>query len=203
MTTPNAYDSPAKGADSDLDSISNRTNADLDLYLATTEDDDRECRNVKKRKCIARYISGKERGHYSSSLTINKKILPAGQTELFAAHLSTEALDDRPLKWVVDDQVRWSIFGPSVYEEILLIIHSKHFLSLKYPPSCLLLLMGSTPKYAIPTRKTIIKRIVSTYASRLNDMKSRLHALDFKVSLTYDVWTSEFTSRQRDYVNAD
>jgi hypothetical protein len=76
-----------------------------------------------------------------------------------------------------------------------LIIRSKHYLSLKYPRS---FVNGINPKYAIPTRKTITRRIVSTYASCLNYMKSRLHALDFKISLTYDVWTffSEFTLRQ-------
>ncbi|KAK9366885.1 hypothetical protein V1509DRAFT_641203 [Lipomyces kononenkoae] len=148
MATPEAYDSAAKGTGSDLDSVSKRTNADHELYFTTLENGDRECRNVKKRNCVAKYISRKERGHYSSQST----------------------QDDRLLKWIVDDQ---------------------QALSVVEVPSFKSFVNGINPKYAIPTRKTITRRILSTYASRLNDMKSRLQALDCKISLTYDVWTSK------------
>ncbi|KAK9348259.1 hypothetical protein V1522DRAFT_446326 [Lipomyces starkeyi] len=116
------------------------------------------------------------------------------QKELFAAHLSTKAQNDRLLKWIVDDHVRWSIFRTSVYEAN----YTQQAFSVVKVPSSRSFVNGINPKYAIPTRKTITRRIVSTYASCLNYMKSRLHALDFKISLTYDVWTffSEFTLRQ-------
>ncbi|KAK9336466.1 hypothetical protein V1521DRAFT_448739, partial [Lipomyces starkeyi] len=109
---------------------------------------------------------------FDADLRSTAKLL-IGQKELFAAHLSTKAQDDRLLKWIVDDQVRWT--SPFVVEV----------------PSFRSFVSGINPKYAIPSRKTITRRIVSTYYSRLNDMKSRLYALDCKVSLTYDVWTSK------------
>ncbi|KAK9233722.1 ribonuclease H-like domain-containing protein [Lipomyces kononenkoae] len=184
MVGSKAYDSPAESAGSDLHSVRKRTNADLELYFTKLENGGRECRNLKKRKCVAKYISGKERGRYgpgSSTSTLwshandcfdlgARKKLPAGQKELFAANLYTKAQDDRLLQWIVDDQQAFSVV------EV---------------PSFRSFINGINPKYTIPSRKTVTRRIVSTYASRLNDMKSLLHALDCKVSLTYDVWTSK------------
>ncbi|KAK9487462.1 hypothetical protein V1527DRAFT_481167 [Lipomyces starkeyi] len=157
------------------------------LNEQTTEDGNRECRNFKKRIWFAKFISGKESSSKPSSSTLLAHATTCFRLgarkvpqELVAAHLSTKAQNGRLLKWIVDDH---------------------------YPPSALLLMGSTQTQYAIPTRKTITRRIVSTYASCLNDMKSRLHALDSKVSWTYDVWTSKaklpYASVKVQYVDAD
>ncbi|KAK9250974.1 hypothetical protein V1507DRAFT_324377 [Lipomyces tetrasporus] len=140
----------------------------------------------------------KLRGHYSSKskTTVlwahattcfhlgNRRNLSSGQRELFEPQLSTKAQDE--LKWIVNDLIPMSVVE---------VVSFKSFVN------------GINPKYVLPFRKTVTRRIISTYSLRLQDMKSQLDSLDCKVSLTYDVWTSKpnlpYASFTIHYIDSD
>ncbi|KAJ8098701.1 hypothetical protein POJ06DRAFT_140248 [Lipomyces tetrasporus] len=160
----------------------------------------------------------KLRGHYSSKskTTVlwahattcfhlgNRRNLSSGQRELFEPQLSTKAQDE--LKWIVNDLVRLRTLirvlnaeACAKYTQIPMsvveVVSFKSFVN------------GINPKYVLPFRKTVTRRIISTYSLRLQDMKSQLDSLDCKVSLTYDVWTSKpnlpYASFTIHYIDSD
>ncbi|KAK9241800.1 hypothetical protein V1506DRAFT_574259 [Lipomyces tetrasporus] len=72
-----------------------------------------------------------------------------GRRELFEPQLSTKAQDE--LKWIVDDLIPMSVVE---------VVSFKSFVN------------GINPKYVLACRKTVTRRIISTYSLRLQDMKT-------------------------------
>ncbi|KAK9327277.1 hypothetical protein V1520DRAFT_57915 [Lipomyces starkeyi] len=89
---------------------------------------------------------------------------------LQGAYCPKKTQDERLIKWIADDQQSLSVVEDRSFKSFVKCIN---------------------PNYTIPTKKTITRQIVNTYATHLDVLKSQLDSLDAKVSLTYDVWTSK------------
>ncbi|KAK9313199.1 hypothetical protein V1522DRAFT_254784 [Lipomyces starkeyi] len=133
----------------------------------------------------------------------NRRNPSSGQRELFEPQLSTKAQDERLLKWIVFVsrtliRVRNAVACTKYTQIPMSVVEVASFKSF---------INGINQKYVLPCRKTVTRRIISTYSSKLQDMKSQLGSLDSKVSLTYGVWTSKanlpYASITIHYIDSD
>ncbi|KAK9341871.1 hypothetical protein V1522DRAFT_425714 [Lipomyces starkeyi] len=167
---PIAYHRYAESLISETDSSSTETSTNKrsrgDLTLKYFEKRATESigRNSKTGRCVAKPKGGKPRGHYSlgsSNTTLwshaetcfrlgsNGK-LPSGQPLVTGRVLSKKTQDERLIKWIADDQ------------QSLSVVENRSFKSF---------VKGINPNYTIPTKKTITRQIVNTYATHSDVLK--------------------------------